>query len=164
MTTTGALRPPHHLVSPRARAYWATRAAIGWLVLLGAQVLSFAVSGGHPTARWIGLGVTLAAAVLHVSVMPWWRYRVHRWEATDEAVYVQFGWFNQERRIAPVSRIQTVDSKRGPIERLFHLASVTVTTASASGPLGIAGLDGEVAARLLDDLTARTQAVPGDAT
>jgi membrane protein YdbS with pleckstrin-like domain len=48
---------------------------------------------------------------------------------------------SQERRIAAISRIQTVDTERGPLEQLFRRANVTVTTASAAGPLRIHGLD-----------------------
>jgi membrane protein YdbS with pleckstrin-like domain len=110
------------------------------------------------------LAVTAVLAAAHLLVMPQWRYRVHLWEATDEAVYTQSGWINQERRIAPVSRIQTVDTERGPFEQVFGLANVTVTTASAAGPLTINGLDRGVAQRLVDDLTANTQATRGDAT
>jgi len=96
--------------------------------------------------------------------MPQWRYRVHRWEATPTAVYTQAGWFNQERRIAPMPRIQTVDTQRGPLLQLFRLTSVTVTTASASGPLKIQGLDTLTADRLAHDLTVETAATTGDAT
>jgi membrane protein YdbS with pleckstrin-like domain len=96
--------------------------------------------------------------------MPQWRYRVHLWETTDEAVYMRSGWLNQESRVAPVSRIQTVDSERGPIEQLFGLANVTVTTASAAGPIKIHGLERATADRLVDELTANTQASRGDAT
>jgi membrane protein YdbS with pleckstrin-like domain len=120
--------------------------------------------GGHTSAHVAGLVVTVVLAAAHVTVMPLWRFRVHRWEATPEAVYTQSGWFNQERRIAPVSRIQTVDSERGPFEQLFGLANVTVTTASAAGPLKIHGLDHGAAARLVDELTQGTQAERGDAT
>ena len=88
---------------------------------------------------------------------PWcrsWRYLVHRWEVTDTAVYTQTGWWARERRIAPMSRIQTVDHVEGAISRLFGLATVTVTTASAAGALEIAGLDKDVrppAGRRADD-------------
>jgi hypothetical protein len=102
--------------------------------------------------------------LLHVLVMPQWRYRVHRWEATDHAVYTRSGWFNQSRRIAPLSRIQTVDTERGPLEQLFRLANVTVTTASAAGPLRIHGLAPAEADRLVAELTLRTSATAGDAT
>ena len=44
------------------------------------------------------------------------------------------------------------------------LADVTVTTASAAGPLSIEGLDRATAERLVDDLTTAAQATRGDAT
>ena len=43
-------------------------------------------------------------------VVPMWRYRVHRWEIRPQAVYTRTGWLVQERRIAPISRVQTVDT------------------------------------------------------
>jgi uncharacterized protein len=89
---------------------------------------------------------------------------VHRWETTDTAVYTQTGWWARERRIAPMSRIQTVDYVEGAVARLFGLASVTVTTASAAGALEIAGLDRARARELVDELTLKADAVEGDAT
>ena len=77
----------------------------------------------------------MVVAIGHAIVMPQWRYSVHRWEVAPQAVYTRAGWLYQESRIAPISRIQTVDSERGPLEQLFGLANVTVTTASAAGPL-----------------------------
>ena len=103
-------------------------------------------------------------AAVHLAVMPRWRYRVHRWELTADAVYTRSGWWTQEWRIAPVSRIQTVDTERGPIGRLFRLTKVTVTTASAAGPLVIDGLDEPVAAQFAAEVTAAAQAAKGDAT
>jgi membrane protein YdbS with pleckstrin-like domain len=105
-----------------------------------------------------------ALALGYVVTMPLVRYRVHRWETTDVAVYTQSGWLSRERRIAPMSRVQTVDVEQGPVARLLGLASVTVTTASAAGPLRIEGLDRATADRLVTDLTRQTQAQPGDAT
>jgi membrane protein YdbS with pleckstrin-like domain len=63
-----------------------------------------------------------------------------------------------------MSRIQTVDYVEGAISRLFRLASVTATTASAAGALEIAGLDRDVARRLVDELTVKADSIPGDAT
>lgn len=163
-STEEGLRPPHHLVSPKARLYWAVRALAGWLVLIAVQVIWMIADDANEGTHVAALVATVVLAAAHVTVMPLWRFRVHRWESTPEAVYTQSGWFNQERRIAPVSRIQTVDSERGPFEQLFGLMNVTVTTASAAGPLKIHGLDRETAQRLVDDLTRGTQAEPGDAT
>ncbi|MEU6410592.1 PH domain-containing protein [Microbispora sp. NPDC046933] len=165
---TLTLRPPQHRVSRTAVWYWAARAALGWLVILAAQVVWLVAdrdgSALPVTAHVAGLVVTAVVAVAHVTVMPQWRYRVHRWEATSAAVFTQSGWFKQEWRIAPVSRIQTVDSERGPLEQIFRLANVTVTTASAAGPIKISGLDRDTAQRLVAELTATAQATAGDAT
>ena len=49
-------------------------------------------------------------------------------------------------------------------ERLFGLTNLTVTTASAAGPLKIHGLDYATAQRLMNELTVRVQATAGDAT
>jgi uncharacterized protein len=113
---------------------------------------------------WWAWVLVIAALLTYIAVVPRWRYLVHRWEVTDTAVYTQTGWWTRERRIAPMSRIQTVDHVEGAIARLFGLATVTVTTASAAGALGIAGLDKDVARRLVDELTMKADAVEGDAT
>jgi uncharacterized protein len=158
------LREPLHLVSPRARWYWAVRAAAGWLVPFGVEALVWLGVGHLSLGLVLAFVITALLALTHVSVMPQWRYRVHRWESTDTAVYTQRGWFTQERRIAPVARIQTVDTHRGPWEQLFGLANVTVTTASAAGPLRIHALERRTAERLVQELTARTQDAGGDGT
>ncbi|WP_218004504.1 PH domain-containing protein [Microtetraspora niveoalba] len=165
MQTTPTLRPPLHRVSRTAIWYWTVRAALGWLVVAAAQVVWMVAAGGdHAVLRVTALAGTAVLAAAHLIVMPRWRYRVHRWETTPEAVYTLSGWFKQEWRIAPVSRIQTVDSERGPLEQLFKLANVTVTTASAAGPIKIGGLDRETADRIVHELTASAQATAGDAT
>jgi membrane protein YdbS with pleckstrin-like domain len=158
------LRDPAHQVSPRAVVFWTVRAIPGWLLLLVGQSLWLVVSRDHLALRAAALVFTLVCAAAHLMVMPPWRYRVHRWEVTEDAVYTQAGWLTQERRIAPISRVQTVDTQRGPLEQLFGLANVTVTTASAAGPLRIHGLDRGVADGLVAHLTEVTSRSEGDAT
>jgi uncharacterized protein len=158
------LRDPANLVSPRAVTYWTVRAVPGWLILLAVQMFWFWNSRGRSGLRFTAIALTVLFAVAHLIVMPRWRYRVHRWEATDKAVYTQSGWLSQERRIAPLSRVQTVDIKRGPLEQLFRLANVTVTTASMAGPLSIHGLDHATAEGLVAELTEVTSQSEGDAT
>ncbi|AIY18494.2 PH domain-containing protein [Pimelobacter simplex] len=114
--------------------------------------------------RWWLTGLAVVVCAVVAVVVPQWRYRVHRWEVSPTAVYTQRGWWARERRIAPMSRVQTVDFAQGPLARLFGLASVTVTTASAAGPLQIEGLDRDVALALTDELTRKADLVAGDAT
>ena len=158
------LRDPAHLVSPRAVVYWTVRAVPLWVLVLVGESIWLWSSGDHLALRVAALVVTVLLAAAHLIVMPRWRYRVHRWELTDDAVYTRTGWWTQESRVAPLSRVQTVDTERGPIGRLFHLTKVTVTTASAAGPLVIDGLDDDVGSNLTAAVTAAAQAVRDDAT
>ena len=163
------LREPSQRVSPRARLMWLLAAALQGAVLLVVLVVVGPVRDWVPLPWWVlalaAVAVaTYVAVVVYLAVVPQWRYLVHRWEITDTAVYTQTGWWARERRIAPMSRIQTVDYVEGAISRLFGLASVTVTTASAAGALEIAGLDQARARQLVDELTLKANTVEGDAT
>ncbi|WP_084956910.1 PH domain-containing protein [Thermoactinospora rubra] len=157
-----ALRPPRHRPDPRAVWWW----TLQWLVF--AAVL--AVVAG---ALWVLLdpwwpaaaGGALTALVLVAAVVaPRAQYRFQRWEVTDQAVYTRKGWLWHTWRVAPMSRVQTVDTEQGPLQRAFGLANVKVTTASAQGAVMIEALDHGLAAELADKLTAITHATPGDAT
>ena len=159
------LREPTERVSRRAILMWTIEALVVAAVLLAGQVVWWLVDAAPGrTAHWVVGSVWLVSAAAYVSVMPRWRYRVHRWESTPRAVYTQTGWLWQERRIAPLSRVQTVDLERGPVAQLLGLASVTVTTASAAGPVRVHGLDLPVAGALVQALTAATASETDDAT
>lgn len=158
------LREPAHLVSPKAKRLWLVAAALGELIPFVPLVIWMVVDDAHRAWQWPVLAVMLVGSAAYLAVMPGMRYRIHRWEVTDLAVYTQSGWLTQERRIAPISRIQTVDSEYGPLERAFGLGTVTVTTASAAGALRIEGLERDVVERLVAELTTITAAAEGDAT
>jgi membrane protein YdbS with pleckstrin-like domain len=135
-----------------------------WILVLAGELFWLWGARDHVGLRSAALGLTVLFAATHLIVMPRWRYRVHRWEVSATAVYTQSGWISQERRIAPISRVQTVDTERGPLEQIFRLANVTVTTASAAGPLRIHGLDLSTAEGLVAELTEVTGHSEGDAT
>lgn len=144
---------PAYPPSRSAPLVWALGAAIPWLAIALGQVVWFVLDGRMP---WLHAGVaaaTMAGALVSVVVAPIWRYRVHRWEISPQAVFTRSGWLVQERRIAPISRVQTVETYRGPLDRLFGLANVTVTTASSAGAVRIVALDAAVADQVVAQLT-----------
>ncbi|WP_031081944.1 PH domain-containing protein [Streptomyces sp. NRRL WC-3549] len=158
------LRPPRNAPARRAVGWWRAQC----LLLTAAPVAVLGVLGAFiaPARAWLLLPAAVLAAVglTVAALLPLWWFRTHRWEVTDAAVYVRTGIFLREWRIAPMSRIQTVDTVRGPLEQFFGLATLTVTTASAKGAVKIAGLTRETAADLAERLTRITQDTPGDAT
>ncbi len=151
------LDDPAYPPSRKAPLVWALGAAIPWSVLALAQLIWFAIDHRMLWLHIIAAILTVLGTVLFVVVVPIWRYRVHRWDINvgsgTPAVYTRTGWLVQERRIAPISRVQTVDTYRGPLDRLFGLANVTVTTASSAGAVRIVALDDDVAERVVAQLT-----------
>lgn len=156
------IRRPRQRLERRALGWWAVQALV--VVLPPVAVLALLTVLIAPARFWLGLALAVvgAAGTSYVIVMPFWRWRVHRWEVTGEQVYAVSGWFWQRARIAPLARLQTVDTVSGPIQRWFGLAELVVTTASAAGPVRIPGLDRRVAAELAESLAGRAQRIPGD--
>ncbi len=160
----GGPRPPRHRVAPAARTYWLlSRAAwllLGWVATLVPALLW---EGVRP---WLlaAAGVLTVLLLPGVLVAPWLRYRTHRWEATGTAVYSRAGWLGREWRIAPLSRVQTVEAKRNVLHRVLGLAAVSVTTGSAQGAVVIQGLATDVADELVTELTDAVARTRGDAT
>lgn len=158
------LRPPRNPVDRRAIGWWRVHVGLTTLAPLAVLAVLAASVAGARTPLLIAMAAVAVLGVVALVALPRWWYRMFRWEVTDAAVYTRSAVLWEELRIAPISRIQTVDATRGPLEQAFGLATVTVTTASAKGALKVEGLDHEVAAELVEHLTAITQATPDDAT
>ncbi|MDP3949084.1 PH domain-containing protein [Microbacterium sp.] len=158
------LRPPSLRVERRAIAWWTVRSAIACGIPLIALVIAAIL--WDPARVWLIAPIVAVVLVLvaKVAVEPWWRFRVHRWEITERATYAQNGWLVLERRVAPTTRIQTVDAVRGPLEQLFGLSTLRVTTASSYGAIAIRGLDRRTAEDAAARLTVVAELSEGDAT
>lgn len=159
-TTDLGLRPPRERVDPRCRRWWTAQVAL-WM---GAPIPVLLVASFFTPVFLLVAALWLAATVGAVISVPRVRWAIHRWEATDSAVYSRSGLFWEEWRAAPLSRVQTVDKTRGPLQRLFGLATVVVTTASSKGAVRISALDTDVAEEMVDRLTLLAEDDQRDAT
>ncbi|WP_171166172.1 PH domain-containing protein [Streptomyces sp. I05A-00742] len=163
------LRPPRHRVAPRARRWWAVQAVLtvsGPLLLTAAALLVLSALFFPGALPWLAplVAVTLVApAVAYQLAMPALRYRVHAWEVGEVAVHTAHGWFRQRNRIAPLSRVQTVDTTIGPLQRRYGLATVVVTTASTAGAVKISGLALDDARRMAERVGRAARYVREDA-
>ncbi|MET0808656.1 MAG: PH domain-containing protein [Pseudoxanthomonas sp.] len=81
------------------------------------------------------------------------RHRRTLWKLDEDGFALQRGrWWQTESRV-PISRVQHLDLKRGPLERAFGLATLVVHTAGTRmAAVSVAGLDGDDAERLRDRL------------
>ena len=147
------LHDPANPPSRKAPAVWALGAAVPWSMIIVGQLVWWVADGRMPWLHALAAVATVFGVLAFVVVAPLWRYRVHRWDVDGRAVDTRTGAVTQERRIAPISRVQTVDTYRGPLDQLFGLSNVTVTTASSAGAVRIVALDADVADRIVAYLT-----------
>lgn len=158
------LKTPEHGIDPRAKNWWRLRALTSWGVITALLISGVVFLPGARAwliAPLIFAGIVFLAKLL---IEPIWRFRVHRWEITEHATFAVTGWLVREWRVAPTTRIQTVDAVRGPLEQALGLATLKVTTASSSGAIKISGLDHEVAQEAATRLAAVAEITEGDAT
>lgn len=106
--------------------------------------------------------LTYVVGLVAVFVVPPVRYQIQRWEVGADAVFVRDGLFTVALRVAPFARVQTVATRRGPLEILLGLSTVIVSTASSMGPLNLVGLDHHLATRLETDISERAEKARGE--
>jgi uncharacterized protein len=83
------------------------------------------------------------------------RYRRWRWQLTDLAIELRYGVLVRTQETVPYFRIQQIDIAQGPVDRMVHLATLQVTTASASGSAALPGLHESDAPAVRAELLAR---------
>lgn len=117
----------------RVRLIWLLRSLIGSLIV--GAIVAFAVGAVGRVALspiLAGAGVSVALFAIgagHVLL----RYRAWRFEVRDDTLYIERGVLVNVRTVVPYVRVQHVDARRGPIERVLGLGSVVVFTAGSRG-------------------------------
>lgn len=79
-------------------------------------------------------------SIIYLFVSPKIRYERYRYSITDDCIDVKEGFLFIERNIVPIERLHKISIKKGPIDRMFNLSKVIVTTAG-----------GDVTIRFLED-------------
>lgn len=117
---------------------WRVFGALWQFPLLTATSVAAIVLLGR--AGWL---VAAGAAVLFTVLVSWYpraRFQRWRWSLTDLALLLERGVLVRQRSAVPYFRIQQIDVVQGPIDRLLGLATLQVTTASATGTVGLPGI------------------------
>lgn len=104
---------------------------------------------------WLPATAALAVFILAVGWYPGARYRRWRWRLTDLALELRYGVLVRRYEAVPYFRIQQIDVTQGPVDRLVGLATLVVTTASASGSASLPGIDATEAPQVRQELLVR---------
>jgi membrane protein YdbS with pleckstrin-like domain len=154
------LREPALKLDPRVQRLWMIEwfvAAVVAALVTSVVVVPLAFSDSEVAAGVVGVcgGLVTLGLVVLAFVQPRLAYRRFGYEVTELGLYVARGRLWRSWQVVPHARVQTVDTKRGPLERYFGLVTVEVTTASAKGGTDIPGLDVAVADALVEELARR---------
>lgn len=120
-------------------------------LVIAAGGLSLALRSTHYL-----LNAAIIGAVVGFLIGGWFAWRRQRltfWRLDDQGLAIQRGHLWQSDTRVPISRVQHLDLRRGPLQRAANLATLVVHTAGSHfNTVALAGLDSQDAERLRDRL------------
>ena len=141
-------------VSPRLVTARRISLALSYLVVV---IVIAALLWIPDIPSWVPLLVAAAAVVTFLWL--WWligrRVRSFGYAERGDDLLVGSGIMFRRLVIVPYGRMQLVDVKAGPIDRMLGVTTVQLHTAAATTDATIPGLEPDVAAALRDRLAAR---------
>ncbi len=143
--------PELRALHPRVRGLWwvsgvLTVLQLGIPVGILDVVIPHPLRNGALTAGFVAVGLVLAA------IVPVIRYRRWRYALRPEDLWVRQGVFTVTVTVVPYRRLQFVDTRQGPLERLFGLSQLVVHTAAVGTSARVPGLQVAEAERLRESL------------
>lgn len=88
--------------------------------------------------------------LIYLIISPKVRYERYRYSITEESIDVKEGFIFTKRSIVPIERLHKIAIEKGPIDRIFNLSKVIVTT--AGGDVTIRFLQDEKSEFIADSL------------
>ncbi|MDQ3707837.1 MAG: PH domain-containing protein [Actinomycetota bacterium] len=139
-------------LDPRVRRLWWTTAALGAIPVVIAAVLIDAFTGVPLPAGLLPSVVTVAAVAIAWG-LPVLRFNRWRYALRADDLWLRRGVLWTTTSVIPYARLQFVDTKQGPLDRLFGLAQLVVYTAAVGTSGHLPGLSADDAERLREQLT-----------
>ncbi|GAA4046470.1 PH domain-containing protein [Parerythrobacter jejuensis] len=126
-------------------------------LILAAGVLAGALVLDALSPLWPGVifGPILLIAILLVWRMPHRRFFARGYAMSDDRLRVVRGILFRSDTVVPFGRVQHIDVDRGPLERYFDLATLTLHTAgSHNASVNLPGLQHDTALAMREEIRA----------
>jgi membrane protein YdbS with pleckstrin-like domain len=104
------------------------------------------------TGKWISLALVILL-LLEVLISPYFRYHRYRYSINDECIDIIEGYLFVKRNIVPIERLHKLQTAKGPIDQIFGVEKVIVTT--GGGDVTISFLEEERAEQIAEGLRRR---------
>ncbi|WP_246061578.1 PH domain-containing protein [Paenibacillus oralis] len=105
---------------------------------------------------WVGW-ILAGLAVLEVPMMIWsvfvqpsMKYARWRYTISEQFLQLKFGVFTETGELIPMTKIQSVATRQGPLQKRYGVCSVTVTTMGSSHTIPV--LDQDIAGELRNQI------------
>lgn len=131
-------------------------AAILWAVIGIGILIGVNVAWLIPEGIQIGTTISIIVGVLlaaNAAISPYFRFHRYRYSIGEEFIDIYEGYIFVERNIVPLERLHKMKTLRGPIDRMFKVAKVIVTT--GGGDVILRFLDEEKAEFIAESLGRR---------
>lgn len=143
-----------HKLTPRSIRVWQWGNAIGNVFLFAIPIGYSAIFGLSGVHVWVIITlVFLVTAIWGASViwLPYLSWKNWRYAVDDKEIDLKRGVIIKTRTLIPLSRVQHVDTRQGPLLRWYKLASVTISTAATTHE--IPALDANLADRVRREIS-----------
>ena len=142
-------------LSKRALGCMYTAAILGAFIGIGG-LITINVAWLIPEGIEIGTTISIVLGIIlfgNAMISPYFRFHRYRYSINDEFIDICEGYIFVERNIVPLERLHKMQTVRGPIDRMFKVAKVVVTT--AGGDVTLRFLDEEKAEFIAESLGRR---------
>lgn len=101
---------------------------------------------------WILIGITIISvlSIVWSLISPFLLYKSWRYDVNEEFLQLKSGVLNEKHQLVPMTKIQSVATKQGPLLRKYGLYSVSIETMASSHT--IPALPKEVAVELRNQI------------
>ncbi len=127
-------------------------AGLAVLIIVGAVNYFRLFSVDTKIGRSISM-IIIVLTLLDMILSPYFRYYRYRYSINNECIDIKEGYLFVKRHIVPIERLHKLQTAKGPIDQIFKVAKVVVTT--AGGDITIRFLDEEKAEQVAESLKKR---------
>lgn len=133
---------------------YAAGAAVGAaaLAVIGAVNYFWLFPADIGTGKLISL-ILVILTLFDMLLSPVFRFYRYRYSINEECIDIKEGYLFVKRDIVPIERLHKLQTAKGPIDQIFKVAKVVVTT--AGGDVTIRFLDEEKAEQIAESLRNR---------
>lgn len=141
--------PSFHKLTPRSIRVWQWSHSIRSLFFFIIPIVYSIVFGADDFHQWIVISLAVLVFIywlLSIFLMPYLAWKNWRYAVDENEIDLKRGVLFKTRTLIPLSRVQHVDTRQGPLLRSYDLASVTISTAATTHE--IPALDSVIADRV----------------